>query len=53
LQDSLWSFVFEFSGIVLAQFLTTVGLAVRMIKNTFDDIPTQEFFIAVFAGICI
>lgn len=50
LQDSLWSFVFEFSGIVLAQFLTTVGLAVRMIKNTFDDIPTRYEAVACSLG---
>lgn len=50
LQNNLWSFVFEFSGIVLAQFLTTVGLAIRMIKNTFDDIPRRFEAVACSLG---
>lgn len=50
LQNNLWSFVFEFSGIVLAQFLTTIGLAVRMIKNTFDEIPGRFEVVACSLG---
>jgi len=58
IQMEVTSFVFEFAGIVLAQFLTTVGIATRMIKTTFDEIspryeavartlgasPTRAFF---------
>jgi len=33
--------VFAFSGIVLAQFLTTVGIAVRLIKAVLDEIPVR------------
>lgn len=50
LQNNLWSFVYEFSGIVLAQFLTSVGLAVRMIKNTFDEIPPRFEAVACSLG---
>ena len=36
LQQSRMGFVFAFPGIVLAQFVTTVGIATRMMKSTFD-----------------
>ncbi len=39
-RDSL-AFVFAFPGIVLAQFVTTVGIATRMVKTTFDEIPAR------------
>lgn len=32
-------FVFTFSGIILAQFVTTLGVAVRLIKSAMDEIP--------------
>jgi len=41
IQMTGFSFVFEFSGIVLAQFVTTVGIATRMIKATFDEISPR------------
>lgn len=34
-------FVFAFSGIVLAQFVTVLGLATRMLKTAFDEIPPE------------
>ncbi len=50
LQTGLGSFVFEFSGIVLAQFLTTAGLTVRMVKGTFDGIPARFEAVACSLG---
>jgi molybdate transport system permease protein len=34
-------FVFTFAGIVLAQFVTILGVAVRMLKTTFDEVPPE------------
>lgn len=34
-------FVFEVPGIVLAQWTATVGVAVRMLKTVFDDVPPR------------
>ncbi len=34
-------FVFAFFGIVLAQFVTILGLATRMLKTAFDEIPVE------------
>ncbi|MEM2788045.1 MAG: ABC transporter permease subunit, partial [Archaeoglobaceae archaeon] len=34
-------FVFTIYGIFLAQFATTAGIAVRLIKATMDEIPTR------------
>lgn len=44
------SFVFEFPGIILAQFLTTVGIAVRTMKNTFDGISPRYEMVACTLG---
>lgn len=49
-QNNLWQFVFEFSGIVLAQFLTTVGLAIRTIRSTFDEISPRYEAVACTLG---
>lgn len=35
------TFVFEIPGIILAQFMTTAGLATRLIKATIDEIPAR------------
>lgn len=50
IQRNIWQFVFEFSGIVLAQFLTTVGLAIRTIRNTFDEISPRFEAVACTLG---
>jgi molybdate transport system permease protein len=34
-------FVFSFAGIVLAQFVTVLGVAVRMLKTAFDEVPVE------------
>ncbi|HNX76319.1 MAG TPA: ABC transporter permease subunit [Candidatus Rifleibacterium sp.] len=50
LQQHIWQFVFEFSGIVLAQFLTTAGLAIRTIRSTFDAISPRYEAVACTLG---
>ncbi|HBE92756.1 MAG TPA: ABC transporter permease [Gammaproteobacteria bacterium] len=39
LQTHTVQFVFAFAGVVLAQFITTVGIATRFIKTAIDDVP--------------
>ncbi len=34
-------FVFAFAGIVLAQFVTVLGVAVRLLKTSFDEVPVE------------
>jgi len=34
-------FVFTFGGIVLAQFVTILGIAVRLLKTSFDEVPSE------------
>ncbi|MFN3884983.1 MAG: molybdate ABC transporter permease subunit [Rhodocyclaceae bacterium] len=41
IQENVVYFVFGFSGIVLAQFVTVLGLAVRMLKAAFDEVPRE------------
>lgn len=41
IQDHFTIFVFEVSGIILAQFVTTAGIATRLIKTTIDEIPVR------------
>lgn len=41
IQDSVADFVFAFPGIVLAQFITTVGVATRLVKASLDEIPPR------------
>ncbi len=41
IQEKGMLFVFEFPGIVLAQFATIAGLATRMMKNTLDEISPR------------
>lgn len=41
LQENLLRFVFTFAGIVLAQFVTVLGVAVRMLKAAFDEVPVE------------
>ncbi len=41
IQENLVYFVFTFAGIVLAQFVTILGLSVRMLKTAFDEVPVE------------
>ncbi|HAR94556.1 MAG TPA: ABC transporter permease [Deltaproteobacteria bacterium] len=41
LQDRGIPFVFSIYGIILAQFVTTVGIAIRLIKASMDEIPRR------------
>jgi len=41
IQENVVYFVFTFAGIVLAQFITILGLAVRMLKAAFDEVPVE------------
>jgi len=41
IQEHLLSFVFAFAGIVLAQFITILGVSVRMVKSAFDEVPVE------------
>lgn len=41
IQNHIITFVFEVSGIILAQFVTTAGLATRLIKTSLDEIPLR------------
>lgn len=41
LQTHTFYFIFTFAGIVLAQFITILGLAVRMLKSAFDEVPVE------------
>lgn len=50
IQETGVSFVFEFPGIVLAQFVTTVGIATRMVKTTFDEISPRYEVVAYTLG---
>jgi molybdate transport system permease protein len=40
-QANVVNFVFAFAGIVLAQFVTILGVAVRMLKTAFDEVPKE------------
>lgn len=40
-QNNVVLFVFSFAGIVLAQFVTILGVAVRMLKTAFDAVPVE------------
>ncbi len=41
IQNNLMTFLFAVSGIVLAQFITTAGIATRLIKAALDEIPQR------------
>jgi molybdate transport system permease protein len=40
-QEHWLHFVFTFAGIVLAQFVTILGIAVRLLKTAFDEVPVE------------
>ncbi len=41
IQENALRFVFAFAGIVLAQFITILGIATRMMKTAFDEVPLE------------
>ena len=41
IQEQAVRFVFTFYGVILAQFVATVGIATRFFKNAFDTVPTR------------
>jgi molybdate transport system permease protein len=41
IQEHAMRFVFSFAGIVLAQFVTVLGVAVRLLKTSFDEVPAE------------
>ncbi|MDA8116769.1 MAG: ABC transporter permease, partial [Actinomycetota bacterium] len=41
IQEHLITFVFAFAGIVLAQFVTILGIATRLVKTALDEIPDE------------
>ncbi|NGO39941.1 ABC transporter permease [Limisphaera ngatamarikiensis] len=41
IQNHVVRIVFTFAGIVVAQFLTVLGVAVRMLKTAFDEVPQE------------
>jgi molybdate transport system permease protein len=41
IQDHIMRIVFTFAGIVLAQFVTILGIATRLLKIAFDEVPTE------------
>lgn len=41
IQEHLVTFVFTFAGIMLAQFVTVLGIATRFVKTALDEIPTE------------
>ncbi|MEW6078185.1 MAG: ABC transporter permease [Thermodesulfobacteriota bacterium] len=45
-QEHVVHFVFAFAGIVLAQFITILGVAVRLLKTSFDEVPAELEIVA-------
>lgn len=41
IRENLFDPIYSFQGIVLAQFITVLGIAVRLIKAVFDEIPRR------------
>ncbi len=46
IQAHLLRFVFAFAGIVLAQFVTILGVAVRLLKTAYDEVPQELELVA-------
>ncbi|MBW2064660.1 MAG: ABC transporter permease subunit [Deltaproteobacteria bacterium] len=51
LQQSGFRFIFALPGIILAQFMTTVGIATRLIKTALDEIPVRYENVARSLGV--
>ena len=41
IQTNIQQFVFTVYGIILAQFVTVLGVAIRLVKTSLDEIPTR------------
>lgn len=41
IENSIFEFTFEVGGIILAQFIVILALAIRLLKSTFDDIDIR------------
>ncbi|HOD39418.1 MAG TPA: ABC transporter permease [Candidatus Wallbacteria bacterium] len=46
IQNNLCGFVYEIPGIIIAQFVTSAGVATRLIKAAIDEIPPRYEFVA-------
>lgn len=46
LQENTQQFIFTVSGIILAQFVATIGLSVRLTKSAFDEFPQRYEMVA-------
>ncbi|MFN3598429.1 MAG: ABC transporter permease [Aquificaceae bacterium] len=51
IQDNFVPFVFSPYGIILAQFITTVGIATRLVKSAMDEIPQRYEDVAISLGV--
>lgn len=51
IQENMIYFVYEISGIILAQFLTSAGMATRIVKSVFNSIPVDYEEIAYSLGV--
>lgn len=50
IQNNIIDIVFTFWGIVVAQFVTTVGIATRLVKTTFDQVNPRYEIVASTLG---
>lgn len=41
IRDNVIDVVFAFSGVIVAQFITVLGISTRLMKSVFDEIPTR------------
>lgn len=51
IQNHTTNFIFTIYGIILAQFFTVLGIAIRLIKATMDEIPTRYEDVARSIGV--
>ncbi|MFN3605499.1 MAG: ABC transporter permease [Leptonema sp. (in: bacteria)] len=51
IQNNLIEFVFHLNGIILAQFISILGIAVRFLKTTLDEIPKRYEDVAQSLGV--
>ncbi len=41
IKENIYNFIFSFGGIILAQFITIIGVSVRFIKAAFDEVESN------------
>lgn len=51
IQNNIAQFVFTYNGIILAQFVTTLGISTRLIKTSIDEIPYRYESVARSLGV--